>query len=105
MTIEEAKSELKDVPGLTSRAMFGGHGLYSEGRIFAVLIDGDIYLKADKEVVDEYQEAGGQPFTYISHNGPASMNYYRFPTPAALNEYLQTALDVAARAPFPKKRK
>ena len=32
-------------PGVTGRAMFGGLGVYSEGRIFALVDDDVVYFK------------------------------------------------------------
>lgn len=105
MTIDEAKQKLAHVPELTTRAMFGGHGIYSGGRIFAILVEGEIHLKSDPTVLDEYLEAGGEPFTYLSHNGPAQISYYRFPSAEILLSLVETAIDVAKRASLPKKRK
>jgi DNA transformation protein and related proteins len=93
------------VPSVTTRKMFGGVSIYSEGRIFAVLDDNSIYLKADDAVIPEYEASGGQPFTFIGANGVASMKYYRFPSDEVMLEHLSTALMVAHRAPMPKVRK
>lgn len=85
--------------------MFGGHGLYSGGRIFAILVDDEIHLKSDAASLDDYLAGGGEPFTYLSHNGPAQMSYYRFPDNDSLLSFVEAAIEVANRAPLPKKRK
>ena len=37
--------QLRDVPGVSARAMFGGYGLYKDDRIFGILFKGRFYLK------------------------------------------------------------
>lgn len=104
MTLEQSLSLFSHVPSLTQRAMFGGHSLYSEGRIFAVLIEGHLYLKADKLNDEDYEADGGEKFVYLSAKGTSTMNYYRFPNDEILLSHLDSALDCAHRAPLPKKR-
>jgi DNA transformation protein and related proteins len=104
MTISEALELLESVPGLTYRAMFGGYGFYSEGRIFALMDEDSIYLKGDAQSVPDYLDAGAEAFVYLSSKGPASMKYYRFPSNEALMEHLDSALETAHRAPLPKSK-
>jgi DNA transformation protein len=105
MTIDEAAKLLADVPDYSSRAMFGGHSLYSNGRIFALFDEGHIWLKGDKLSAPVYEESGGIQFSYISKNGPMSMKYWRFPTIDILLDHVQEALDTVERAPVPKPKK
>ena len=35
------------IPDITSRAMFGGWGLYQDGVIFGIIADGELYFKVD----------------------------------------------------------
>jgi DNA transformation protein len=37
--------QLREVPGVEARAMFGGHGLYKGDKIFGILYKGRFYLK------------------------------------------------------------
>jgi DNA transformation protein len=37
--------QLREVPGVEARPMFGGHGLYQGDRIFGILYKGRLYLK------------------------------------------------------------
>ena len=39
---------LGDISGITSRAMFGGWGVYKDGTIFGIIFDGELYFKVDK---------------------------------------------------------
>jgi DNA transformation protein and related proteins len=57
------------IPGVTARGMFSGYGLYLDGVIFGLIIDGELYLKADMETVEKYKLQGLYPFTYEKKNG------------------------------------
>ena len=47
---------------VTIRRMFGGAGLYCEGRMFAVVADDVAYLKVDDSNRDDFVQAGSAPF-------------------------------------------
>jgi DNA transformation protein len=47
----------------TSRAMFGGFGIYRNGLMFALVADDQLYAKVDASNKADYEEAGSQPFT------------------------------------------
>ncbi|MBS1701148.1 MAG: TfoX/Sxy family protein [Armatimonadetes bacterium] len=105
MTIHEAAELLSDAPELTHRAMFGGYGLYTKGKMFAIMDEGVVYLKGDSVSIPIYEEAGGQQFSYLSKDGPMQMKYWSFRDDETLLAHLQDALDTAARAPAPKPKK
>lgn len=102
MTLQEAQELFNTVPGLTLRAMFGGHSFYSEGRIFAIHHEGDVYLKGDDQSIPDYLESGGEIFTYLGSKGVATMKYFKFPSNKILLANLDAALETAQRAPMPK---
>ena len=47
---------------VTARAMFGGFGLFHEGRMFAPIFDSTLYLKVEDSNRASYEQAGSQPF-------------------------------------------
>ena len=47
---------------VTSRPMFGGHGLYLGETIFGILFEGKLYLKVDQRSKSAYESRGMQPF-------------------------------------------
>jgi DNA transformation protein len=76
--------------GVSVRRMFGGAGVYAQGRMFALIAEEVIYLKADAALQAALQEAGSQPFTWIPDSGPKkgqpiAMRYWRLPD-AALDD-------------------
>lgn len=66
---------------VTARAMFGGHGLYLAGRIFAVADDGVLYLKTDEAFRSEFESRGSRPFEYAP--GKVLKTYYELPADVA----------------------
>ena len=74
-----------------TRRMFGGQGVYAGELMFALEIDGELYLKADDSSLSIFQAAGSRPFEYRRGERTTQMSYWRLPD-AALDD-----LDEAAR--------
>ena len=53
--------QLGDLPAVTSRAMFGGHGLYLHDAFFGIIFKDRLYLKTDESTRPWYEERG-MPF-------------------------------------------
>ena len=56
--------QLRAVPALTWRRMFGGWGFYSAGLFFAAVSDDRLYFKADDSSQEAFRQRGCGPFTY-----------------------------------------
>jgi DNA transformation protein len=56
--------QLRGVPAVTHRRMFGGWGLYAGGIFFAIVSDGRLYFKTDEDSRPAYLARGMGPFTY-----------------------------------------
>lgn len=67
---------------MNARAMFGGHGLYLHGQMFALLADGRLFLKTDAESLPVFLAAGCQPFTYEARGRRVSVQYHEAPSEA-----------------------
>jgi DNA transformation protein len=89
---------------VVARAMFGGHGLYADGRIFAIVIDDMLYLKVDDGNRAEFAALGQEPFVYTTKTGArTAMSYFRAPdealeNPGAMAHWLRSALGASLRA-------
>lgn len=71
----------REFAGITSRAMFGGWGIYKDGVIFAIIVEGELYFKVDESNKDDFAKAGSHPFEY-SRKGqeiPIKMSYWLVP--------------------------
>lgn len=72
--------ELLDRWGLvTSRRMFGGHGLYHEGLMFAIVMNQQLYLKADDLNRPDFEALGLTPFTYPMKGREVALSYWSAP--------------------------
>jgi DNA transformation protein len=69
---------LEPIGELRARRMFGGIGLYCDGRFFGVIDEGVLYFKVDAESVKAYQAAGSAPFRPVPDK-PAMLGYYEVP--------------------------
>jgi DNA transformation protein len=73
---------LSHIDNITSRKMFGGYGLYHNGRIFAIITsDTGIYFKVDATNQSQYEAYGSEPFVYTGHKTkkPTQMPYWLVP--------------------------
>jgi DNA transformation protein len=98
--------QLAAVPQLRPKAMFGGVGLYSAERFFAILAADELFFKVDDNNRGAYEAAGSEPFRPVADR-PVSMSYFRVPIevledPTELAEWARAAIR-AANAPKPKR--
>mgnify|MGYP001593921260 FL=1 len=71
---------LGDMQGITSKAMFSGWGIYKDGVIFAIIIEGELYFKAGKDATDFKNISGSHPFVYSKKDGKKiTMSYWLIP--------------------------
>lgn len=70
---------MKDIPGITSRSMFGGWGIYQNGIFFALISDGELYFKVDESNIEDYKERKSHPFVYETHGKKMEMSYWLLP--------------------------
>ncbi|MGD8485570.1 MAG: TfoX/Sxy family protein [Chloroflexota bacterium] len=94
----EAAAQLEEqlaALGVSARAMFGGHGLFKDEVMFAIVdSEGRLYLRADGSTATAFEAAGS-----TQH---ARMPYWEVPAPVRedpeqLREWAATAAAVAAR--------
>lgn len=96
-----------------ARRMFGGHGLYADGLMIALVAGQRLYLKTDADTRDAFAAAGSQPFVYRSATRTTTMSYWSAPesaldTEPSMRPWARLALAAALRqqrtAP-PKRRR
>jgi DNA transformation protein len=82
--------------GVEARAMFGGHGLFREAVMFAIVdSEGRLYLRADAGTAQAFEAAGS-----TQH---ARMPYWEVPEPVRedpvqLREWVRVAAEAAVRS-------
>ena len=101
---------------VTVKRMFSGAGLYCDGVMFALVVRGTVYLKADKNTALDFKREGSGPFTYTrgKKSGGLSehaLSYWRLPDRLyddsdELSIWAERALTIAQRQKFaPRKQK
>lgn len=72
---------------VTVKRMFGGKGIYCQGIIVAVEVDGEILLKADSETAPLFANAGATQWAYEGKKKgkPIAMPYWSIPDSALDN--------------------
>jgi len=93
-----------------AKAMFGGHGIYREGLMFALVADSVLYLKSDDETETQFKVKGLEAFTYNKKGKIYAMSYYQAPEEALedideMNLWANQAYGVALRAAAKKRKK
>ncbi len=107
---------LSPLGAITSRSMFGGHCLYCDGVVFALVANNTLYLKVDNQTRPRFERLGLQPFRPFEdrikaagRKYPEVMQYYPppaefFEDPDAMKDWGSPALEVGRRAAAKKKR-
>jgi len=96
--------KLSSLGDVSSRAMFGGYGIFHESLMFAVISDDILYFKVDESNRDMYVKAGSTRF-------PHGISYWEVPEEvfedtARLHEWANISIAIArARAKNKKKRR
>lgn len=92
---------------VTARRMFGGHGLYHEGLMFALIAGDQLFLKVDAESRPVFDSAGLEPFVYEAKGRRVALSYHRAPEamldePDVAREWAERGWQAAVRAQLPK---
>jgi DNA transformation protein len=95
--------QLSAVPDVSSRAMFGGLGLYSGPHFFGLVWKDILFLKVDDATRPAYKAAGMKPFNPYPGRG-GTFQYYQVPLGVVesadeLTRWAEAAVRVAARGP------
>ena len=92
---------------VTSRRMFGGHGLYHEGLMFAIVMDKCLYLKVDAQNRPDFEALGLTPFTYPMKGRQVALSYWSAPDaifdePSEAVRWARSAWEAALRGHMAK---
>lgn len=95
---------------VTAKRMFGGHGIYHAGVMFALIADGQLYLKVDDESRTAFEAEDLQAFVYEAKGRRVSLSYLRAPDamfdePDVAHEWAERGWQAALRAHLVKKAK
>jgi DNA transformation protein and related proteins len=96
---------------VTVRRMFGGAGVFTDGLMIALVVEGVIFLKADERSIPEFEREGLRPFSYETKAGARTLtSYWRMPErlyddPDELAGWAKRAMESARRSAASSKLK
>lgn len=93
-----------------ARAMFGGHGLYRDGLMFALLSDGGLFFKVDEQSRPVFAGRDLQAFSFTARGRTVQLSYHEAPPEALESQeemaaWCQLAWQAALRAQAKKATK
>ena len=94
---------LEPFGGVSAKKMFGGHGLFRDGLMFALVADGVFFLKVDDGNRAEFDALDLPPFRFEMKNGKTGeMSYRQCPAdalenPSAMTRWAELAFAAALR--------
>ena len=92
---------LTPIGGVSSKAMFGGHGIFHEGQMFALLKGTGLFFKVDDSNRLDYEKAGSKQYK--------PMPYYQVPVDVLSNTvvllgWARASIQIAHESETKKKR-
>lgn len=114
MSIDEGllawvQDALEPLGPVSMRKMMGGATLYLDGTIFAILVGGEIWFKADVETDAVWDAEGCEKFSVTFKDGRVDvMNYRRAPDDVyddsdAMQKWAQLAIEAGTRGAAKRK--
>ena len=64
---------------LDTKILFGGNAILKNNITFAMVFDGSIYLKTNKDTVKKYLDLNSKPLSYKKNNKTINLRYYEIP--------------------------
>ncbi len=100
---------MREVRGITAKAMFGGYGLYKNGVIFSILVEDELYFKVDDKNRAQFEKRKSSPFSYETKKGKrVAMSYWKLPAdiledPSQLSIWIDASVQATKRSTAKKK--
>lgn len=108
--IEFLLDQLRGFGAVRARKMFGGHGIYRDDLMFALVADDVLYFKVDDTSRAIFADEGLQPFTYVKKGQAMQMSYHEAPADAledadVMHHWAKLGFEAALRAAAQKRTK
>jgi DNA transformation protein len=100
--LEYIRDQLREWGQISVRRMFGGAGLYRDGKMFGLVADDVIYLKVDDTNREKYEAAGSGPLKPFKDQNTV-LSFYEVPpdifeSPVELIEWADESLAIQKKA-------
>ena len=74
--VAQAKACFYALGVITTRSQFGGYGLLADGVMFALIAEGELYLRATDSLEPAFRARGMVNMVYSKRGVPITMRYY-----------------------------
>ncbi len=96
--LEYVRDQLREWGEVSVRKMFGGAGLYRDGKMFGLVADDVVYLKVDDTNLGNYEAAGSGPLRPFDDQ-KTMLSFYEVPadifeSPVELVEWADESLAI-----------
>jgi DNA transformation protein len=94
---------------ITTRRMFGAHGIYRDGLMFGLYAQGRLYLKTDAYNLAQFTAEHCEPFRFVQRGKQVQLSYWSAPEfilddRELAADWAHSAYDAAMRAQEAKER-
>jgi DNA transformation protein and related proteins len=86
MDPEAVRDVFRKVGPVGIRRIFGGQGIYRDEVMFALVAEGELYLKADGETAEMFRSLGSRPFSFERRDGRVTETSYWLMPESALDD-------------------
>ena len=62
-----------------AKRMFGGVGIFHQGLMIALIADGSLYLKVDRQTQEIFEQQGSDAFSYLKKGKECKLSYFLAP--------------------------
>lgn len=98
--ISEARACLSILGEIRSRALFGGYSLSVDNTVFAMVAQGELYLRASERSIDYFRKQNSPLLSYYKRGRQVCLHYYKvdealWQNPSQLIELSSQALEGA----------
>jgi DNA transformation protein and related proteins len=106
--IRYLRDQLRRWAPVEIRRMFGGHGIFRDGTMFALIHDETLYLRSDEATRPDFAAAGMGPFRYRRNGKLVALGYHQAPPEAVedselLSQWAERAFAAALRRATPQR--
>lgn len=77
--VDHLRDLFRSLGVIDARRMFGGHGIYHDDLMFAIVMDDVLYLKADEKSAVFFERCGLSKFSYQRNGSTANLSFYCAP--------------------------
>lgn len=70
---------LNDIEGISTKNLFSGWAVYKYGKVFALILNGELYFKTDTQNRPEFEKRGSHPFSFQKKDKTIITKYWTVP--------------------------